>query len=236
MQLTLVILSALAPAVVLLWYIYRKDRVQPEPAKWLIKAFGFGVVSAFLGIAFSRAIGAVFGMQMDIEQHTSIGQAFADAFCLAATPEECAKLLMLWLLLRKNPYFDEHFDGIVYAVCIGMGFAAFENVLYLMEGLEDGSWVGTGIARALFSVPGHFLFAVFMGYYYSLYHFGIDRNIKGMVMILAAPIFAHGMFDGIIFSMSINEALSGICMILFLILFNKIRKRGKARINELMNK
>lgn len=45
---------------------------------------------------------------------------------------------MLWLLLRNNPYFDEHFDGIVYAVCIGMGFAAIENVLYLSTTTSHG--------------------------------------------------------------------------------------------------
>ena len=58
-------------------------------------------------------------MELDAEVYPSIFDAFADAFLLAAIPEELAKLIMLWLLLRKNPHFDEKFDGIVYAVCIG---------------------------------------------------------------------------------------------------------------------
>lgn len=56
-----------------------------------------------------------------------IKKAITDSLLFAAIPEELAKLFMLWLLLRKNPFFDEHFDGIVYAVCIGLGFAALEN-------------------------------------------------------------------------------------------------------------
>lgn len=35
----LVILAAIAPVAVVIWYIYRKDRKQPKPTKLLIKAF-----------------------------------------------------------------------------------------------------------------------------------------------------------------------------------------------------
>lgn len=234
MQITLILISALTPVAVLLWYIYRKDKVQPEPTKWLLKAFGFGVLSIFLSFVFSVPACLLFGMEMDANTYSSIREAFADAFVLAAIPEELAKFIMLWLLLRKNPHFDEKFDGIVYAVCIGMGFAGIENVMYLAGGIEDGSWIGIGISRALFSIPGHFFFAVLMGYYYSLYHFGIDRSPKAKAMILVAPILAHGLFDGILFCMNVDEGLALICLFLFLYFFNKLRKKVKERINSLI--
>ena len=62
------------------------------------------------------------GMNVDNQVYSTFVEAVGDAFLLAAIPEEVAKLFMLWLLLRKNPFFDEHFDGIVYAVCVGLGF------------------------------------------------------------------------------------------------------------------
>ena len=234
MQITLILISALTPVALLLWYIYRKDKVQPEPTKWLLKAFGFGVLSMFLSFVFSVPACLLLGMEMDANTYSSIREAFADAFVLAAIPEELAKLIMLWLLLRKNPHFDERFDGIVYAVCIGMGFAGLENVMYLIGGIENGTWIGTGIVRALFSVPAHFLFAVLMGYYYSIYHFGIDRSPKAKAMILVAPILAHGLFDGILFCMNVDEGLALICLFLFLYFFNKLRKKVKDRINSLI--
>lgn len=233
MELLIVLLAAIAPVLIALWYIFRKDKINPEPTKWLVKALWFGVLSALLSFAFSTPASFLFDMEVDAETYPSIFDAFADAFLLAAIPEELAKFIMLWLLLRKNPFFDEKFDGIVYAVCIGMGFAGIENVMYLFGGLDDNSWIGTGIARALFSIPGHFLFAVLMGYYYSLNHFHISRSIKTKAMILAAPIFAHGVFDGILFSMQVNEGLAVICMIAFLFFFNKLRKKGKERIDRL---
>ena len=235
MQILLVLLSAIAPVAVALWYIFKKDSAQPEPTKWLAKAFWFGVLSALLSFAFSTPLGAIFGLELDAEVYPSIFDAFADAFLLAAIPEELAKLIMLWLLLRKNPHFDEKFDGIVYAVCIGMGFAGIENVMYLAGGIEDGSWISIGISRALFSIPGHFLFAVLMGYYYSLYYWGIGRTLKAKVMILVAPVLAHGLFDGILFCMQVDESLAVICLFLFLYFFNKLKKRGKERIESLMN-
>lgn len=235
MQLLLVILAALTPVTIALWYIFRKDRAQPEPAKWLAKAFGFGALSVLVSFTMSLPNSVFFGLVAELEVYHSIFDAFADAFLLAAIPEELAKFFMLWLLLRKNPFFDEKFDGIVYAVCISMGFAGIENIMYLIGGIEDGSWIGVGISRALFSIPGHFLFAVLMGYYYSLYYFGIDRSKKTRFLILAAPILAHGIFDGILMTMQVNESFSVICMILFLYFFNRLRKIGKERIERLKN-
>lgn len=236
MQLILIIFSALAPVAIALWYIFKKDSVQPEPTKWLAKAFWYGVLSALLSFAFSTPLGALFGLDLDAEVYPSIIDAFADAFLLAAIPEELAKFIMLWFLLRKNPFFDERFDGIVYSVCIGMGFAGIENVMYLFNGLEDGSWISIGISRSLFSIPGHFFFAVLMGYYYSLYHFGIDRSVKGKALILVAPIIAHGLFDGILFCMNVNEGFAVVGLIVFLYFLNKLRKKGKDRIEKLVGK
>lgn len=115
-----------------------------------------------------------------------------------------------------------------------MGFAAFENILYLFQSYD--SWISVAIVRALFAVPGHFLYAVIMGYYYSLWHFRIKRNWQIFIMILLGPILAHGIYDGILFSMDLDESLSVVLFFPFLFFFNKLRKIGKKHISELVNK
>lgn len=230
MTIYLVILAAVTPAAWLLWTIYRKDSEQPEPTKWLVKAFVYGVMSVFLSFVISIPTSMMLGRDIDKQTYSSFMEAITDSFLFAAIPEELAKLFMLWLLLRKNPFFDEHFDGIVYAVCIGLGFATLENVFYLLGGIEDWSWISIGIARTLISVPAHYFFAILMGYYYSIYHFGIGRSLKTKVMILAAPVIAHGIFDAILFSMQIDQSLSGIIMILFIVFFTKFKKRAKEKV------
>lgn len=235
MTVFLVILAALAPVAWLLWTIYCKDSAHPEPTKWLVKAFLYGVGSLFLSFAISMPTSIVLGLSVDNQTYESLLEALEDAFLLAAIPEETAKLFMLWLLLRKNPFFDEHFDGIVYAVCVGLGFAALENVCYLINGIEDGSWIGIGVTRAIFTVPAHYFFAILMGYYYSIYHFGVDRSVKAQAMIIMAPILAHGFFDTILFCMNIDESISGVLMLFFIVFFTKLKKRANKRICKLSN-
>lgn len=215
----LVFVAALLPALILLYYIYQKDDLQQEPASWLLKGFGYGVLSAFCAVGISLSFARI-GLYSETE--SCLSEAVRNAFWSAAIPEECAKLFMLWLLLRRNPYFDEHMDGIVYCVCIGMGFAGFENVLYLISNYEQR--VTVGIMRALISVPGHFFFAVLMGYYYSLSHFEKENRIRNLCLMIATPVLAHGLFDACLFYTTVAPGIAFVIMIIFLYGFNRLRK------------
>lgn len=223
----LILLLAIAPAIILIAYIYFIDKKQREPILQILKGFLFGVVSAFVAI-----IAALFLADTNFytDTYTNIIDAGRIALFGAALPEEAAKLFMLWLLVRKNKYFDEHIDGIVYAVAISMGFAAFENILYLVDNYEE--WLSVGLSRAVLSVPGHYAFAVLMGYYYSKIHFGISNSVKDKAMILLAPVIVHTIFDWILFTISIAPALATLLTIIFIIFVIKMHKYANARIKE----
>ena len=115
MNFALILFAALLPVVILLCIILFLDRKRPEPAKKLFKAFFFGILSVFLSFCISIPLGEL-GVYSD--EFTTVLGSFGKAFFGAAIPEEIAKFFMLWLLLRKNRYFDEMMDGIVYAACI----------------------------------------------------------------------------------------------------------------------
>ena len=120
----LIIATALLPALLLGWWIYRKDSMRPEPPQMLFKAFFYGMGSAFLSLVITTIMGVMGIMVYDLGSYVG---AVSTALFAAAVPEEIAKLTMLWIFLRKNPYYDEYFDGIVYAACVGLGFAGAEN-------------------------------------------------------------------------------------------------------------
>ena len=144
-----------------------------------------------------------------------------------------AKLFMLWLFLRKCKEFDEHMDAIVYAVCVGMGFAATENILYLFSNLQN--WVATGIMRALISVPAHFFFAIIMGYFYSLAHFRIGKvRFLDAVFTLLLPVLAHGIFDALLFVSSMSQELAGILTLVFIIGFFFLRKYASSLVDKIL--
>ena len=227
-----VVFAALLPAIILFLYIRYQDRAQPEPASWLLRGFAYGCFSVFVSLLFSGPLTSLVGTGLNL---SSLFNALFTAFGLAAIPEELAKLLMLWLLLRRNPYFDEHLDGVVYAVCVGLGFASVENVMYLFQS-ED--WASLAVARALFAVPGHFFFAVLMGYYYSLAHFRHHR-LRNSFMALAAPIVAHGIYDGLLMTEEamknqLPDAFMALFTLTFLLFCNELRKLGKRRISDLI--
>lgn len=218
------ILGALLPSLILIGYICFKDKDHPEPTSQLLKAFFLGMLSADLSLLISIPlgwIGAYSSEPVTVLDHLRV------AFFGAGLPEETAKLFMLWLALRKNPYFDEHLDAIVYAVCVGMGFAFVENIGYLAQAGEY--WIHTGIVRSIISVPGHFVFAVFMGYYYSYAHFSLTNKKLYRFLMLATPIMAHTAFDWILMvSDAVNyPEISMILTAVFLVLFVFLQKMGQ---------
>jgi len=222
--------AALAPAIILVLYIYLKDKYQREPLSQILKGMLYGLLSAFIAIALATGFQLV-GLA-PAEMHT-IRDAFMNAFFGAAIPEEMAKLLMLWLLVRKNPYFDEYVDGIVYAVAVGMGFAGFENILYVFQS-DLCNWVHVAWTRALLSVPGHYMFAVIMGYYFSYCHFHMGRNPFKMAMVLVGPVILHGLFDAFLMQTGVvqSDYLAGILVICFFILFIFGQRRARKVIKK----
>ena len=223
----MIFLTALLPIAILVYYIYHKDKKSPEPTGQLVKAFLFGILSVPLSFCMSIPLGLI-GVYPT--EATSIWGSVSTAFFGAAIPEEIAKFFILWLLMRKNPYFDEKMDGIVYAVFVSLGFAALENIMYLFSNTE--SYLSVGIARAIFAIPGHFCFGILMGYYYSLAKFYPNTPTKNKVLIIVAPIIVHGLYDSILFIINVTPAISGVLLIVFLILCHKMWKYGSKSIKE----
>jgi len=217
MKTILILTVALLPAIALLYYIWKKDP-QKEPTSWLVKAVVWGVAICIPIAVIEVGIEAVlFGGGTP----STLLDTTAMAFFVAAVPEEAGKLLVLWLLLRKNPYFDEHFDGIVYAVCVGLGFAAIENVFYVFDNSDD--WLSVAVMRSLLAVPGHYAYAVLMGYYYSIYHF-VDRSPKIAVCMLMVPVLAHGVYDALAMSGMVNQYVGGVCFFVLIYFCVKMHK------------
>lgn len=225
----MVLSAALLPAILLFIYVWKKD-AKPEPTSQLIKAVLWGI-GICIPVAFLELLinGFLFGAGNGSSTFLS---ATVDAFFVAALPEESFKLLALWIVLRKNPFFDEHYDGIVYAVCVGLGFAAVENIMYVF-GAED--WLSVAITRALLAVPGHYAFAVIMGYYYSLYRF-VDHSNRNKWCVLLVPFLAHGIYDTLALSISINPIIGVVAFCVLIYFCIKLHKFAFKKIITLIKR
>lgn len=180
---------AVVPAIVLIVYIMIRDKYEREPIKKILLAFFVGM----LAIPLDLLIISIFGLdELPYLFDGDILQQIGVAFFSAAIPEEISKFIILFLLVWWSKDFNERMDGIVYAVCVSMGFATVENILYVFED-PSCAW-----GRALFAVPSHFLDAVLMGFFLSLAKFTVKHKFRNWIMTLLAPILAHGIYDAII--------------------------------------
>lgn len=227
MGIIIVLSAAVLPAILLLLYIWEKD-TQKEPTSWLVKAVLWGVA---ICIPVALVEGGIEALLFGVDgKPSSLLGTTTLAFVVAALPEETFKLFALWVVLRKNPYFDEHFDGIVYAVCVGLGFATFENIMYVFS---EEDWVSTAIVRALLAVPGHYAFAILMGYYYSVCHF-VDHSPKVAACVLLVPILAHGAYDAIAMSGMVNQYIGGLSFFVLIYFCVKMHKVAKTKVLALV--
>ena len=220
----MLLFAAIAPALILLWYVYHKD-TEPEPTRLIFKGFFYGGLSALLSTLIS---GPLLNMGFYTTDPSSWQEALKISFFGAAIPEETAKLLMLWLFLRNCPEFDERYDGIVYGTTVGLGFAAFENIMYVVS--AGANWVDVAFTRALFAVPGHFAFAVVMGYYFSQYHFRGENREGARIKMWLYPVLLHGTYDTLCFFSELSGGLSFLITLVLIGFCFWLFKRTRARI------
>lgn len=213
---------AILPVIILMVYIYHQDKYQKEPIKTLAKAF----IGGMLAIALDILI--VTGIQYLAGDSAITKTVFFSAFLEAGIPEEFSKFLIFMLFIWRDKNFDEYFDGIVYATFIGLGFACVENIEYVfMFGF------GTGVVRALLSVPGHFLFGVVMGYFLSMAKFHPEKRGTYLISGLLLAMIAHGLFDWLLMvSSALGAGLGSILYFVFLWGDFKLWKLGLKYINK----
>lgn len=187
MMLFFLLVLSLVPGIAIAYFIYLKDKHEPEPPRLLAGAVLCGVLSFFLVLGSGQLLYRVVTISPEDLIHQLIR-----AFILVALLEEGAKFLLLRTLFYK--YFDEPFDGIVYAVMIGMGFATAENIVYVFQG---GG--GTALLRMFTAVPAHAVFAIIMGFFIG--EAKVFPTSAGLYHLLAPAFatFVHGFYDYFLF-------------------------------------
>ncbi len=164
-------IMALAPALIWMVYIYRQDRIAPEPWGPVLGVF---VLGGLLTIAVATpAAESVFGVAS--WSHQSTTATWVADICVVATLQQ----LCVYLAVRYSVYltaeFDEPVDGVIYASAAGLGMATVLNVVFVVTNdgvlpLAGGALIacttlvhvtaaavlGFGLGRARFGQGGQF--------------------------------------------------------------------------------
>ena len=191
---SIIFIAGVLPALILLYFIYKQDKIEKEPLGLLAKLFiagglmtiPAGIAEAFFIPIASRILEPTGSMTLFL---------LVENFLIIALAEEGFKRLAMRGLTWRHPAFNFRFDGVVYGVAAALGFAAFENVMYIF-----GYGLGVAPVRAVTAIPLHCIAGVFMGHYYGMAKYFLSRGMaaesrRNMHLSLLVPVLIHGCYD-----------------------------------------
>jgi RsiW-degrading membrane proteinase PrsW (M82 family) len=162
-----IVVCTLAPGLLWLQWLLKRDGYEPEPLKRIALAFGLGMlVTLPAGLINSLALDSqafqnLFSVMDSSGSTLTVGTPGLVAMCfgIIGPTEELLKFGIVYFFFFRHKEFDEPIDGLIYAGSVALGFATAENFLYVSQyGVE------VLLVRGLLTVPAHVLFSASYGY------------------------------------------------------------------------
>ncbi len=198
--------ASAVPALILAGYFWYGDPTTKEPLLGLAVTF-------LLAVGFATIAGVV----------NSIAQPFFAVFGIVGTTlfyflivgpiEETVK----WLAVRSYAFRTDAFqtvvDGVVYGAMAGVGFAAIENLLYILMFSVDSTAAGFAIqqdravaiaTQRAFVGPGHVIFSAWAGFYLGLAKFNHGKRGPIVVKGLLIAAFIHALYNTLVTNLSLT--------------------------------
>lgn len=188
----ILIFAAVIPAVFLLFWVYRSDRLERESGRLLWRLVIAGVLSSLIALVLERVSSWI--LDSAVDEGTKLYNIIL-YFIIVAFAEEGSKFFMLWRRTWKEPEFNCLYDGVIYAVFVSLGFAIWENISYVLT-----FGFATALVRAVTAIPGHACFGVFMGVFYGFAKMEMKRGNRGAsigyrILCVIIPALIHGSYD-----------------------------------------
>src|SRR3978361_985898 len=203
--------AAVAPALLILWLVIAAGE-HPGPPSKVWTAFLLGAASiSLLGVARApfASISAAF-------ENPRLAQARHSVFGVAA-PEETVKILVIVAVAARRRPFADPMDTVIYGAAAGLGFAAYENLAYLVQHAD--MWRSLAVLRSVLTVPFHGALGIIAGAYIAIARSGTAlgahrhhrdwARISSWMLVLLAPLGLHAAFDFPTPTLQQNPAIDG---------------------------
>ena len=202
--------AAIAPALLMLWLVIAAEE-RPGPPAQVWTAFLLGAASiSLLGLArapFAKMVAAPDNPWAALAMHSVFG---------VALPEEAVKVIAIVLVSStKRRALTNPMDTVVYGAAVGLGFAAYENLAYLVQHAE--MWRSLAALRSVLTVPFHGALGIIAGAYLAMARSGTAlgahrhhrdwARFSSRVLLLFAPVALHAGFDFPLLTLQNNAAL-----------------------------
>ncbi|MCD6549964.1 PrsW family intramembrane metalloprotease [bacterium] len=187
------IILGILPSIIWLSFFLKED-VHPESNQMILKVFLYGLIAASVAIIAGAAI-RLSPLHSFFNNSSWISIALK-YFLAVAFIEELSKYIVVRKIAISDPEFDEPLDAMLYMVIAGLGFAAIENIFYLIG--EAQPVINTLILTTLRFVGATFLHALCGGIIGFFLAFSFFENKNKTLLIIAGIALAvslHGVFD-----------------------------------------
>lgn len=220
-------LGGLAPALLWLWFWLKQD-THKEPRGLLFLAFVIGMATVIFTIPLERLATSYF-----TDSQTLI--------VVWAAIEELLKLGGVTLLTFHSLYLEEPVDYPIYFMTTALGFAAFENSIFLIHPITvEGTAASllTGTLRFMGATLLHAVASGAIGVFLGLaFYKGIFTKILYLLMGIASAIALHSIFNFFIMGENGNSFLQTfgflwVVTIIIMLLFEKLRRMSGDRVKN----
>ena len=246
-------ISGVLPALVWLWFWTREDIQDPEPISMIALAFVGGMAAVFISLFLEKYyydLGLANLFSSNFLNHllpwfekiaNQTGNPVDKVLLVvifAPLIEETAKFVMAYFLVLRSKDDNEPLDPMIYMIATALGFAAIENMLFLISPFEHNNFISTiftGNMRFIGATLLHTVSSATIAMFISFHFF--DSKLKKILFTFLGIISAvaiHGLFNYFMIgnqsSSLIALELIWITVIIILLVFEKIKKIKREKI------
>ena len=219
------LLITIIPSLLIVSFFVFSDKFK-EPKKQIIKIFGYGVIITFIAGWLNYFLINFFS------KNFGTNAAINESFLSAAFVEEGLKFLVLFYFVYEMKDFNERMDGLVYGICVSLGFATLENIDYVYwQNIQDFTSYEIAIWRSFSAIPAHGAFGLIMGYFFMKYSFVQKKN--NLLFCFLFPYLLHGSYNYFLhFNFYISLVIIILAWIVGLRLFFNLKDAQKRKKRE----
>jgi RsiW-degrading membrane proteinase PrsW (M82 family) len=169
--------------------------MHPEPKKMIVRIFFWGALITI----------PVFFVQIGLKNLLDYEKLYISPsissiiywFLIIALSEEFFKYLVIRMKVINSPHLDEPLDIMLYMTVAALGFAAVENVLYLVSAIGQpfDTTLAIYLVRFIGAVFLHTLCSAVVGYSLAISFCEIKNKYLFATIGIIAAVVLHGAFD-----------------------------------------
>lgn len=185
------------PVALWLTFFLWQDIKKPEPKRWILVLFLLGMLITPFVYFLENGYLKIFGFQ-NKEVLSLIQNIFV--YLGVAVIEELAKFFSTALILKKNKYFDEAIDAMIYLIVLALGFSVVENILVVYQEIKASGYLLSALSVLSLRFIGanllHALSSGIIGYFWALKL--LTKKKKYLYFGLLMGIVLHWLFNLVI--------------------------------------